>query len=252
MRPSKRLDLWLKQEPSKERASSAANRVSWSGALELAPRWHTMVLVGLIVAVFLSGTLLGRSLPSHPSSASRVGSVYLPLLAVEWALAFYVARVGRTHSALSGLLGRRWHSPARAAVDLALAAAVFAQIQGIELLSRFVFGGPPNPARDALLPASPSEYAVWILVAVSAGFCEELVYRGYLLVQLGAFSGSVASGCVLSAALFGLAHAEQGAAVALRFALYGVLLGALAVWRRSLIPGALAHVALDVAAAVLR
>jgi membrane protease YdiL (CAAX protease family) len=129
-----------------------------------------------------------------------------------------------------------------------LAAVVFAQIQGVELLARLWLGSASNPARDALLPVSAREWAIYGFVAVSAGFCEELVYRGYLLVQLGAFTGSIGLGCVLQAALFGLAHAEQGAAVALRFALYAGLLGGLAVWRRSLIPGIVAHVALDLAA----
>jgi uncharacterized protein len=218
MRLSKRLDLWLKQVPSKERASGAAYPTSGSRPLELAPRWHTLVLVALILAVFLSGSLLAGSAPSRPPSASRITGVYLPLLVVEWALAFYVARFGRARSALSALVGRGWDSPARALGDLALAATLFTQIQAIELLSEGFFGGAQNAARDALLPVAPVEYAVWTLVAVSAGLCEELVYRGYLLVQLGAFSGSLTIGCVLSAALFGLAHAEQGATVALRYA----------------------------------
>ena len=183
---------------------------------------------------------------------SRVTGVYLPLLLAQCGLAISVCRIGRGANALWHLLGRRWDSAARAGADLALAAVFWAIVQGGELLATRVLGVSANQARAALLPATAIEHAVWLLVAVSVGVCEELVYRGYLRVQLSALSGSVLLGTLLQAALFGVAHAEQGPGIALRFAAYGLLLGALAVFRASLIPGILAHVALDLSAAFLR
>jgi membrane protease YdiL (CAAX protease family) len=243
----KGLDLSLSQK-SKEQAS----RDELSDEADLAPAWHTSALVALIVAVFVLGSLLAPGPAPSPGPQSRTVGAYLPLLSVEWGLAAYVVRVGRRRSALRGLLGKGWHSAGRASLDLALAAAVFCLVQLGEFLAQHGSGATGNAARNALLPSSPAESALWLLVAVSAGFCEELVYRGYLLIQLSHFSGSLLLGCLAQAVLFGLAHAEQGPGVALRFALYALLLGALAIRRRSLIAGMLAHIALDVAAPFLR
>ena len=48
-----------------------------------------------------------------------------------------------------------------------------------------------------------------------------------------------------------MAHGDQGLAVALRFGVYGVMLGALARWRRSLWPGIVCHIGIDVASGLL-
>jgi membrane protease YdiL (CAAX protease family) len=219
----------------------------------LAPRWHTALLVALMLAVAVTGTLLQRSgapIPAaHPAPAAHPGSrivfQYLPILCVNWGLLLYVARLFRRHNALPELLGRRWSGGARAAVDLVLAASACVLIQ----LLQVTFTQHPevgrNAAISALLPSAEAERLVWVLVAFSVGFCEEVVFRGYLQTQLAAFTGSTALGIVLQAALFGIAHAEQGGAAALRIACYGLILGGLAQLRRSLLPGIASHVAID-------
>jgi hypothetical protein len=47
-------------------------------------------------------------------------------------------------------------------------------------------------------------------VAITAGICEEIVYRGYLQRQLSAFTGSLPIAVCLQAAIFGAAHLYQG------------------------------------------
>jgi membrane protease YdiL (CAAX protease family) len=78
------------------------------------------------------------------------------------------------------------------------------------------------------------------------------VYRGYLRVQLGAFTGRPSLGVLLQALLFGIAHLEQGAANAARLGIYGIGLGAVARWRRSLLPVIVCHVAIDVLSGLVR
>jgi membrane protease YdiL (CAAX protease family) len=53
-------------------------------------------------------------------------------------------------------------------------------------------------------------------------------------------------GVFLQATLFAIAHAQQGAAAIVRVGFYGLLFGALAQWRGSLLPGMMCHVAIDV------
>jgi membrane protease YdiL (CAAX protease family) len=49
----------------------------------------------------------------------------------------------------------------------------------------------------------------------------------------------------MQAVLFAIAHVNQGVAVMLRFAVYALAFGAVAVWRRSLVPTIVCHVGID-------
>jgi hypothetical protein len=55
-----------------------------------------------------------------------------------------------------------------------------------------------------------SEIFLWLLVSLSAGFCEELVFRGYLQRQFHAATGNVVVAVALQAIVFGLVHTYQG------------------------------------------
>src|SRR4051812_41371311 len=103
--------------------ATTSTPVSTRDAYVPAPRWHTAILVALMVTVAVTGTLLGaRAAPTTalPSGTGRVAGVYLPLTLVQWSLALYVVRVGRPRSALRALLGTPWRTVWRACGDLAL------------------------------------------------------------------------------------------------------------------------------------
>ena len=51
---------------------------------------------------------------------------------------------------------------------------------------------------------------VWVLLSISAGFCEEFVFRGYLQKQFFALTGSDAAAIAGQALIFGVAHGYQG------------------------------------------
>lgn len=222
-------------------------------AAPLAPRWHTALLVTLMLMVGGLGIalhLLGHE-PAPASLASKIGALYLPEIIVEWALALWCIRVLRGKSALGALVGRGWTSARRAAVDLASAAGLVVLIVGSESIWAHFSRATPSAAVLAILPATPLEKAVWVLVAVSAGFCEEVVYRGYLYVQLSAFLRSRNGAILGQALLFGLAHAQQGLGPALRFSVYGIAFAVVAVRRRSLYAGIVAHTAIDLTSGLL-
>ncbi|RYE87891.1 MAG: CPBP family intramembrane metalloprotease [Myxococcales bacterium] len=232
--------------------------VTGSGA-PLAPRWHTLALVALQVSVAAAGLWLthaGGGVPAAPVApapwASRLVSVYLPMVIVQVGLVIYVARVGRPQSALGALIGRRWGTPARAAVDVALGLLAWLLILGGEVAWARWSRVTTATSVTAMLPHTWPERLAWVVVASIVGFSEEVVYRGYLQTQLTAFTRSALAGIVLQAALFGLAHGEQGPAVMVRFALYGLGFGALARWRQSLLPGVVGHVWTDAASGLLR
>jgi membrane protease YdiL (CAAX protease family) len=224
----------------------------------LAPRWHTAALIALLLCVALTGTLLqhygassGRASAALGSVSSRILGQYAPLLLVNWGLCAYCCVLFRERNALPQLLGLRWHNARRTCGDLALAGGGFLLIMIVEFVSARLFAAGQNAAIARLLPSTVAERLTWVLVALSVGFCEEVVYRGYLQSQLTAFSASRAVGVIGQALLFGLAHLEQGPALALRIGTYGLVFGLLAQFRRSLLPGIVCHVLVDLAAVFL-
>jgi len=82
---------------------------------------------------------------------------------------------------------------------------------------------------------------VFVLLALCAGFFEEIIFRGYLQKQIGAIARNAYAGLVIAAIIFGAGHGYQGTAQMALIALYGAMFGALVLLRKSLRPGMMAH-----------
>jgi membrane protease YdiL (CAAX protease family) len=110
-----------------------------------------------------------------------------------------------------------------------------------------VFGKNPGSldAMKAMSPRSAVEIVLWVALSVSAGFCEELVFRGYLQRQFYALTGMAPAAVICQALVFGAAHLYQGVQGAAVIAGYGALFGILAASRNSLRPGMIQHGAQD-------
>lgn len=108
------------------------------------------------------------------------------------------------------------------------------------------------PDFSSLIPVTVHERLLWIGVAASAGLCEEIVFRGWLLATLHqrlALSGAPL--LLLAAVLFGLAHIYQGLTGVALTTLAGVFFCGLYVVTGSLLIPILLHVLIDVRFAVL-
>ncbi len=92
-----------------------------------------------------------------------------------------------------------------------------------------------------MLPQGIVEMTVWAALSVTAGICEETIFRGYLQRQFTAITKSAPAGIVISAIAFGAAHGYQGFRFAILISLFGAMFGILAYWRRSVRPGMIAH-----------
>jgi hypothetical protein len=101
------------------------------------------------------------------------------------------------------------------------------------------------------MPQTANEKCLWVFLALSAGICEEAIYRGYLQHQFAAIARNIPVGIFLSAALFGVSHAYQCLRPALLIGFGGLIVGALAWWRRSVRPGMIAHTLQDLLALVV-
>ena len=95
------------------------------------------------------------------------------------------------------------------------------------------------------------ERALWILIALSAGFCEELVFRGYLQKTLE-FATNAGTAIVTQGVIFGLVHFYQGIKLVTIIIVLGTMLGFLAHWRHKLWPGMMFHALQDILGAFVR
>jgi uncharacterized protein len=98
-----------------------------------------------------------------------------------------------------------------------------------------------------IIPVTKLEKLVFCGLSVSAGICEELAFRGFLLLAVTVASGSVAAGVLLSSIAFGLLHAHQNAAGAARAALLGAALCIPLLITGSIYPSMTAHALIDIA-----
>lgn len=98
------------------------------------------------------------------------------------------------------------------------------------------------------MPQTPHERRWWIVVSTTAGVSEEITWRGVQPPLLAYVTGSPLAGALLSAILFGAAHALQGwksAAVIVVFALAFQVL----VWTSgTLVLAMIVHAAYDITA----
>jgi membrane protease YdiL (CAAX protease family) len=99
----------------------------------------------------------------------------------------------------------------------------------------------------ALLPTSRAERQTFAGLAVSAGICEEILYRGFLMAYVSWLFPGLGSGWVvaITAAGFGVAHAYQGPRGIALTGLVGAAFGSLVVASGSLLPAIVAHALVD-------
>jgi len=98
-----------------------------------------------------------------------------------------------------------------------------------------------------LLPSTKDERRWWWVVCITAGICEEVVYRGFLLHYLHTlpFHLSLTWALVASSLIFGIAHLYQGAGGAVQTALIGAVLGAMFLVTGNLLLPMVVHAVLD-------
>lgn len=81
----------------------------------------------------------------------------------------------------------------------------------------------------ALLPEDRSEWLPFAALAVTAGICEELLFRGYVTWALAHLLPSYTAAALVQALLFGVAHFYQGPRGMWKTAMLGIFLTAV-VW----------------------
>jgi membrane protease YdiL (CAAX protease family) len=207
-------------------------------ARPIAPRWHTILTVAALVGLSLMNTSTGHS--------TRLGLdrdvVYAVSIGLEWVLVGFVWFGLRLRGVrLRDVVGENawnWRAVLR---DVGLALTFLLAANAVLSVGAWLMHSQPNATVRRILPHTSRDVALFLVVAASAGFCEEIVFRGYLLNQFRAMTGSTWAAVVIQAFVFGASHGYEGPKTMILLGVYGVMFGVLARWRRSLRPGMLAH-----------
>ncbi len=236
------------------RAGNTAVETPPTAPGRVAPLWHTVILVLVLVVFSAAGAHSQHTFAAHRGRMVFYGAT----IVWEWVLVADVAWGARKRGVkLRDLAGGRWSTPEDALLDVAIACAFW-------LVALFVLAGlafalgmhGPGQLQEArrtlgfLAPHNASELAMWFGLSATAGFCEEIIFRGYFQRQFAALTGVTALGVIAQAVLFGASHAYEGASRMFIIAIYGGMFGLLTVWRKSLRPGMMAHALHDASAGV--
>jgi membrane protease YdiL (CAAX protease family) len=228
-----------------------------------------------LAAVVVAGYLvLGEPLVGHVLHRRFEGrlvtdpgarrSFYRRLLVLEWGLALlalvvWLAAPGVDAAGVGLRWPQRWPGPVTGLVVLLVLVFVVVSTRALRsgaLLEAVAparrpgegrHAEPPGHATLALLPRTGAERRLFTLVGVTAGVCEEWLYRGFFLAVVAAVAGSPSTGVLVAVAAvaFGLAHAYQGPAGIVTTGLLGGVMAAVYLQTGSLLLPVVLHALID-------
>jgi hypothetical protein len=213
----------------------------------LASRRHTLIFIAICLAVTAVSALNANH--GAPPSSDQMLQVYLWLIGLEWLWVRFVYKGMQANGrSMLEFIGRPWFTPRQLAGDLVYAVLALGFSYALFVGAQHLLSHG-EAVSNPLLPAVPSGVAgifIWIGLSLSAGICEEVVFRGYLQRQLAALSGSTSVAILGQAIVFGAAHGYEGVGAVIRIVVYGLAIGVLAQWRGNIRAGVLAHAAWDI------
>ncbi len=208
-----------------------------------------LVILVLVVPVALHlGNLRMRRQLAAGEPGARLKD-YWVTIAWQWALVAVLVALwfasGRTASALGFPPPAGWRFWTGLLAVVAMAAVQLWQMQHVRRTPetweplRQQFGEVAD-----FVPHTERELTVFSLLSVTAGVCEEILYRGYLVWLLAALSGTWAA-VFGSTVVFTLAHLYQGPKGMVRVFAVGLVMAALYLFTGSLLAPILLHAVID-------
>lgn len=220
--------------------AAAAGILVWVASPEL--RWPARALTAILlgpapIALMLqanAANTLPRPLPRVP--------IYLGTTLGLWALGLLALGAGALSGFTTRLMGL---TPLH--TDQFVVWTGFGMLASAAIVALFrAFGFRDSAIMREIVPITPGEKGLFIGLSVSAGVCEELTFRGFLLPALMVATGSLAGGVLLSSLAFGLLHAHQRAGGAMRAALLGAVLSVPLIVTGSVFASMAAHAIVDI------
>lgn len=140
--------------------------------------------------------------------------------------------------------------------EMALGAMLFVPLFFLAFLVEGVFHAmgfsvPSGSSFAFLTPHGAAQMVLACLLVVVVAFCEETIFRGYLILRLRAVSGSTAVALILSTLIFAAGHGYEGSAGVATVFVMGLVFGLVYLWRRSLVASMTMHFLQDFTVIVL-
>jgi membrane protease YdiL (CAAX protease family) len=186
-----------------------------------------------------------------PATTAVKLRLYFTGVATQWALVVYCVWVlARRDLSLRDIGWVSGAHPAIWALAAVFAAAlIFVTYRSVQSLATEEASELPLHLNRLLriLPTNRTERAAFVVLALTAGFCEEILYRGFLIYALDSVLPHIAIAVVLGGVAFGVGHTYQGKQGMITTGVLGVVLGILYVLGGSLWPVILVHALIDLA-----
>jgi membrane protease YdiL (CAAX protease family) len=180
--------------------------------------------------------------------------LYASTIAFQWLAVAVVAWRGWVHGYTTAELGLTIHDSIRIFPAAVIGAVIVATLQWLNLRR---VGQLPLEVRgrlqaiaERILPRSTVELLPYLALAMTAGLCEEFLYRGFAMAVLRRTGLTVSLAILATSVLFGLAHLYQGQSGFLATLVVGTVLGIARITYDSLVPVIFWHAALDAVAGV--
>jgi membrane protease YdiL (CAAX protease family) len=232
------------------------NNGSLNERLEVAmPTILDVALLAALVAWSLAEHLVllprSRRAAAQGLPGARIQN-YRRIAAAEWALAALTLALWlaqhRSLAALGLALPTGWRLVGAVAVVVLVAALAAMQARSLAAIAREGLAKRGRALPEALrfiLPQSPAERVGFTGLSLTAGVCEELIARGWLIAFFGAWMGPWWA-ALASSAVFGLGHSYQGVAGAAKAGAAGMVMAAIYLLTGSLLPGMIVHALVDI------
>jgi membrane protease YdiL (CAAX protease family) len=225
-----------------------------------APLYHGYTALDLVIvalALFLMpamSILAGRKLAREAPDARRLIPRYIRTILRGWLFGAVVVAVWWVQQRPFGALGLAPHLSiwdyAGFALALLIGLAMMAQNIRLASASTEKIERAMKVVRGIkITPNTTGELALFMLMSVSGGVWEELVYRGFLIwffMPLVGFAGAI----VISALIFGLAHLYQGVRGFIATTGVGLIFAALYLLTASLWWLMVVHAVMDIAGGI--
>jgi len=189
----------------------------------------------------------------HVNSMERL-VLYASTIAFQWVAVAIVGWRVWVHGYTAAQLGLVFHDRTRIGIAAVVGAATIASLQWFNLrrVGRIPVEsrGPLQAIAERILPQSTVELLPYLALAITAGLCEEFLYRGFAMAALTHAGLGAWLVILVSSLLFGLAHTYQGRGGIVMTFVVGLALGVSRLAYNSLVPAIFWHSAVDVVAGV--
>jgi membrane protease YdiL (CAAX protease family) len=215
--------------------------------------WLIFIVLGVLLP--LRGRLRLQKLMAIPQMGRRERlSLYASTIAFQWLAVAIVAWRAWARGLAPDELGLVVHGRWRILFAAIVGAATLGALQWFNLRR---MGRSSGKAREfmqtlaeRILPQSPVELLPYLGLAVTAGLCEEFLYRGFAMAALTRAGLPVWGVVLLSSVLFGLAHLYQGRGGIVSTLVVGTVFGTARIAYDWLVPVMVWHFAVDAVAGV--